>query len=170
MKKSISYILTEVFKDKAIFTDIGFSNLESEVFYHLMQGHSISHTAEQLNLSSSLIKKIKDRRFHLVPQFIRRRLSYLSDNNISLINQKLSELELLIAAYFNFFEQFKIKRIGELELSSRVVNSLTAAGIKSIQDLIVLNDKDLLKIKNLGRKSINEIKAELSKLNLSLRE
>lgn len=58
--------------------------------------------------------------------------------------------------------------IEELELSVRSSNCLRVAGIRTIGDLIQKNEEDLEKIKNLGKKSINEIISRLKTLNLRL--
>lgn len=50
------------------------------------------------------------------------------------------------------------KPIEELELSVRAHNCLINAGIKRVIDLVRIKEDDLLKIKNFGRKSLNEVK------------
>lgn len=61
-----------------------------------------------------------------------------------------------------------LKPIGELELSVRAHNCLLNAGVKRIIDLVNRNEDDLLKIKNFGRKSLNEVKDNLQGFSLSL--
>jgi len=51
-----------------------------------------------------------------------------------------------------------LKPIEELELSVRAHNCLINAGVKRVVDLIVLTEDDVLRIKNFGRKSLNEVK------------
>jgi DNA-directed RNA polymerase subunit alpha len=60
------------------------------------------------------------------------------------------------------------KGLEELELSVRALNSLHGEGIKTIGDLASKTDEDLLKLKNFGRKSLEEIKAALASAGLSL--
>lgn len=60
------------------------------------------------------------------------------------------------------------KGIEELDLSVRALNSLHNESIKTIGDLVSKTDEDLLKFKNFGRKSLEEIKAALATLGLSL--
>ncbi len=57
-----------------------------------------------------------------------------------------------------------------LELSSRAYNSLKRMGINTIGDLVRYSEEDLLNLKNLGKKSVAEIKDKLASLGLSLRE
>ena len=56
----------------------------------------------------------------------------------------------------------------ELELSVRSYNCLKNADIKTIGDLVTKSEPDMLKTKNFGRKSLNEIKDILAEMGLSL--
>lgn len=58
--------------------------------------------------------------------------------------------------------------IEELELSVRAQNCLRKANIKSVRDLVLTTEKDLLNNKNFGRKSLEEIKKILSCMGLRL--
>jgi DNA-directed RNA polymerase subunit alpha len=60
------------------------------------------------------------------------------------------------------------KRVDELELSVRSQNCLQNAGIEYIWQLVEKSEAEMLKTKNFGRKSLNEIKEILSDLDLSL--
>lgn len=60
------------------------------------------------------------------------------------------------------------KRVDELELSVRSANCLQNAGIEFIWQLVERSEAEMLKTKNFGRKSLNEIKEILSELGLSL--
>jgi DNA-directed RNA polymerase subunit alpha len=60
-----------------------------------------------------------------------------------------------------------LKPIDELELSVRAHNCLINAGIKRIIDLVNLHEDDGLKIKNFGRKSLNEVKSSMKAFGLS---
>ncbi|MFC1841709.1 DNA-directed RNA polymerase subunit alpha [Candidatus Dependentiae bacterium] len=62
---------------------------------------------------------------------------------------------------------FLMKPIEELELSVRAHNCLINAGVKRILDLVNLQEEDILKIKNFGRKSLNEVKASMKAFNLT---
>ncbi len=57
--------------------------------------------------------------------------------------------------------------VEELELSVRSANCLKTANIKTIGDLVRKTESDMLKYKNFGRKSLNEIKEILSGMGLS---
>jgi len=58
--------------------------------------------------------------------------------------------------------------VNELELSVRAVNCLEQADIKTIGDLVRKTDAEMLKYRNFGRKSLNEIKEVLASMNLWL--
>ena len=57
--------------------------------------------------------------------------------------------------------------VEELELSVRSANCLKTANIKTIGDLVRKTESDMLKYKNFGRKSLNEIKEILGGMGLS---
>ena len=58
-------------------------------------------------------------------------------------------------------------RVDELELSVRSSNCLRAANIQTIQDLVTKSESDMLKYRNFGRKSLNEIGTILEEMGLS---
>ena len=59
------------------------------------------------------------------------------------------------------------KSVEELELSVRSYNCLKNADIQTIGDLVIRSEGDMLKTKNFGRKSLNEIKEILADMGLS---
>ena len=59
--------------------------------------------------------------------------------------------------------------IDELELSVRSFNCLKRAGINTVQELASKTSDDMMKVRNLGRKSLEEVLAKLDELGLSLR-
>jgi len=60
------------------------------------------------------------------------------------------------------------RRVDELELSVRSANCLQNASIKYIGELCERSEPEMLKTKNFGRKSLNEIKEILTSMGLSL--
>jgi len=60
------------------------------------------------------------------------------------------------------------KSVEELELSVRSYNCLKNANIRTIRELVQKTETDMLKTKNFGRKSLNEIKEILQTMGLSL--
>ena len=60
------------------------------------------------------------------------------------------------------------RSVNELELSVRAANCLKNANIKTIADLVQKTEVEMLKTKNFGKKSLNEIKEILSEMGLNL--
>jgi len=60
------------------------------------------------------------------------------------------------------------RNVDELELSVRASNCLKTANIRTIADLVQKTEAELLKTKNFGKKSLNEIKTILGEMGLSL--
>ncbi len=59
--------------------------------------------------------------------------------------------------------------IDELELSVRSYNCLKRAGINTVEELINRSSEDMMKVRNLGRKSLEEVLNKLKELGLSLK-
>ena len=60
--------------------------------------------------------------------------------------------------------------IEELDLSVRSFNCLKRAGINTVEDLISKSEEDMMKVRNLGRKSLEEVVYKLDTLGFSLRK
>ena len=58
--------------------------------------------------------------------------------------------------------------IAELDFSVRSFNCLKRAGINTVEDLINTSEEDMMKVRNLGRKSLEEVLAKLKELGLQL--
>ena len=58
--------------------------------------------------------------------------------------------------------------IEELDLSVRSFNCLKRAGINTVGDLVNKSEDDMMKVRNLGRKSLEEVMAKLDSLGLRL--
>lgn len=60
--------------------------------------------------------------------------------------------------------------IEELDLSVRSFNCLKRAGINTVEDLISRSEEDMMKVRNLGRKSLEEVIGKLEALGLALKK
>ena len=60
--------------------------------------------------------------------------------------------------------------IEELDLSVRSYNCLKRAGINTVQELTNKSEPEMIKVRNLGRKSLEEVKVKLHDLGLGLRK
>ena len=67
----------------------------------------------------------------------------------------------------NKFENITIE---ELDLSVRSYNCLKRAGIATVLELTEKSEEDMMKVKNLGKKSLKEIKEKLAGINLSFKD
>ena len=59
--------------------------------------------------------------------------------------------------------------IEEFDLSVRSFNCLKRAGINTVDDLISKSEDDMMKVRNLGRKSLDEVVQKLNSLGYDLR-
>lgn len=59
--------------------------------------------------------------------------------------------------------------IEELDLSVRSYNCLKRAGVNTVEQLVQKTEEDMMKVRNLGRKSLEEVQSKLASLGLSLR-
>jgi DNA-directed RNA polymerase subunit alpha len=66
------------------------------------------------------------------------------------------------------FNENLLRPVEELELSVRSANCLKKAEIRYIGELVQKTEQEMLKTKNFGRKSLNEIKEILAEMGLSL--
>ncbi|PYT07683.1 MAG: DNA-directed RNA polymerase subunit alpha [Acidobacteria bacterium] len=80
---------------------------------------------------------------------------------------ELAEADSEEAARITFNENLD-RSVDELELSVRSYNCLKNADIRTIRELVQKSEPDMLKTKNFGRKSLNEIKEILSSMGLHL--
>ena len=60
--------------------------------------------------------------------------------------------------------------IEELDLSVRSYNCLKRAGINTVEDLTNKSEEDMMKVRNLGRKSLEEVINKLNSLGLYLKK
>ena len=60
--------------------------------------------------------------------------------------------------------------IEELDMSVRSFNCLKRAGINTVQDLTNKTEEEMIKVRNLGKKSLEEVIQKLASLGLSLKK
>ncbi len=97
-----------------------------------------------------------------------RAATYLRDHFSPLVPERGEEEEEVEAAGEGFLQESLAKPLEELPLPARAVNALKNAEIAVVADLVQKTDQDLENVKNLGSKSIEEIKTALAALGLSL--
>ena len=78
--------------------------------------------------------------------------------------------EVMIEKQDNEKEKALEMNIDELELSVRSYNCLKRAGINTVEELCDRTSDDMMKVRNLGRKSLEEVLAKLKELGLQLNQ
>jgi DNA-directed RNA polymerase subunit alpha len=85
------------------------------------------------------------------------------------LTDEAKEAEIMVEKEEDKKEKVLEMTIEELDLSVRSYNCLKRAGINTVQELITKTEEDMMKVRNLGRKSLEEVQEKLQELNLGLR-
>ncbi|MGE5558884.1 MAG: DNA-directed RNA polymerase subunit alpha [Bacillota bacterium] len=96
----------------------------------------------------------------------------LSDHLQLFVNmtQLSREVEVMVEKEEESRDKILEMNIEELDLSVRSYNCLKRAGIDTIEELTRKTEEDMMKVRNLGRKSLEEVKAKLLAMDLSFRK
>ena len=86
------------------------------------------------------------------------------------LSDKGSSTEIMVEKDDKGKEKVLEMTIEELDLSVRSFNCLKRAGINTVEDLINKSEEDLMKVRNLGRKSLEEVVWKLASLGFNLRK
>ena len=86
------------------------------------------------------------------------------------LSDEAGNTEVMVVKDDNGKEKALEMTIEELDLSVRSFNCLKRAGINTVEDLISKSEDDMMKVRNLGRKSLEEVIAKLESLNFTLRK
>lgn len=84
------------------------------------------------------------------------------------LSESAQKAEVMVVKENDEKEKVLEMSIDELELSVRSYNCLKRAGINTVQELTNKTPEDMMKVRNLGRKSLEEVLAKLKELNLQL--
>jgi len=84
------------------------------------------------------------------------------------LSESAKTAEVMIEKEDNEKEKVLEMNIDELELSVRSYNCLKRAGINTVEELTNRTSEDMMKVRNLGRKSLEEVLAKLKELGLQL--
>lgn len=85
------------------------------------------------------------------------------------LTEHVNEVEIMVEKEEDTKEKILETAIEELDLSVRSYNCLKRAGINTVDELIKKTPEDMLKVRNLGKKSLEEVQNKLGNLGLSLR-
>ncbi|MGE5553239.1 MAG: DNA-directed RNA polymerase subunit alpha [Betaproteobacteria bacterium] len=86
------------------------------------------------------------------------------------LTETTSDVEIMVEKEEEQKNRLMEMTIEELDLSVRSYNCLKRAGINTVEELTRKTEEDMMKVRNLGRKSLEEVKQKLAGLGLSLRE
>jgi DNA-directed RNA polymerase subunit alpha len=84
------------------------------------------------------------------------------------LSENAKSVDVMVESVIDEKEKVLEMNIDELELSVRSYNCLKRAGINTVEELINKTPEDMMKVRNLGRKSLDEVLAKLKELGLSL--
>ena len=86
------------------------------------------------------------------------------------LSETAKNTQIMVEKEENKKEKILEMPIEELELSVRSFNCLKRSGISTVEDLTNKSENDMMKVKNLGKKSLDEVIAKLRDLGLDLRK
>ncbi|MBO5505260.1 MAG: DNA-directed RNA polymerase subunit alpha [Clostridia bacterium] len=84
------------------------------------------------------------------------------------LSEKAKDTQIMVEKEQSKKEKVLETTIEELDLSVRSYNCLKRAGINTVQDLTTRSENDMMKVRNLGRKSLEEVIAKLDSMGLTL--
>lgn len=85
------------------------------------------------------------------------------------LTEHVQGVEIMVEKEEDKKEKILEMTIEELDLSVRSYNCLKRAGINTVEELVQRNEEEMMKVRNLGRKSLEEVQQKLTGLGLSLR-
>lgn len=86
------------------------------------------------------------------------------------LTEHVNDVEIMVEKEDDEKEKVLEMNIEELDLSVRSYNCLKRAGINTVQELTQKTEEDMMKVRNLGKKSLEEVKNKLTELGLGLRK
>lgn len=86
------------------------------------------------------------------------------------LTEKARTTEIMVEKEEDKKEKALEMTIEELDLSVRSYNCLKRAGINTVQELVQKSEEDMMKVRNLGKKSLEEVIAKLEAMGLHLRK
>lgn len=85
------------------------------------------------------------------------------------LTDSVSEVDIMVEKEEDKKEKILEMTIEELDLSVRSYNCLKRASINTVEELVQRSESELMKVRNLGRRSLEEVQQKLEALGLSLR-
>ena len=85
------------------------------------------------------------------------------------LTDRIQGVEIMVEKEESKKEKILEMNIEDLDLSVRSYNCLKRAGINTVEELVQRDEDEMMKVRNLGRKSLEEVQQKLAQLGLSLR-
>ncbi|MDO4852188.1 MAG: DNA-directed RNA polymerase subunit alpha [Clostridia bacterium] len=85
------------------------------------------------------------------------------------LTEHVQDVDILVEKDDKKKEKILEMNIEDLDLSVRSYNCLKRAGINTVEELVQRDEDEMMKVRNLGRKSLEEVQQKLAQLGLSLR-
>lgn len=179
--ESITELFISIFRDEEFDAH---RNIHAILSEYLFSDANIEDVSDGLNLTRERVRQIinKAKRKVLINKYrfktvealeyslsnIRREIDLCEIKKKQLHNSlKIKDNEPLLKILTVRQFEFVKKKTTELDLSVRAYNCLKAADIHSIEELLKFNVDELLKFRNFGKKSLNELENLLGEYNLS---
>lgn len=86
------------------------------------------------------------------------------------LTESVGSVEIMVEKEEESIDRLMEMTVEELDLSVRSYNCLKRAAINTVDELVRKSEEDMMKVRNLGKKSLAEIKEKLDELGLSLRK
>lgn len=158
------------------------------LFYHYYEEQTLKEIGSIFSVGPERIRQIEAKAFRKLKGrsgiLIKKGLSqYIEDE----VNKRVEHLIYRMKEYTEEYEkvkklygkdstedirktEFLLTPVAHLDLSVRSTNCLCRAGVVTLGDLVKLRQEDLLLIRNLGRRSANEIISRVTELGYSFKE
>lgn len=85
------------------------------------------------------------------------------------LTDRIQSVEIMVEKEESKKEKILEMNIEDLDLSVRSYNCLKRAGINTVEELVQRDEDEMMKVRNLGRKSLEEVQQKLAQLGLTLR-
>ncbi|MDD3840350.1 MAG: DNA-directed RNA polymerase subunit alpha [Clostridia bacterium] len=86
------------------------------------------------------------------------------------LTEHVNDVEIMVEKEEDKKEKVLEMTIEELDLSVRSYNCLKRAGINTVEELTQKTEEDMMKVRNLGKKSLEEVQSKLAELDLCLKK
>ena len=86
------------------------------------------------------------------------------------LTDHVNDVEIMVEKEEDQKEKVLEMTVEELDLSVRSYNCLKRASINTVEELTQKTEEDMMKVRNLGKKSLEEVQKKLAELGLSLRD